>query len=68
MIMKPMMISSLLFIGSFYLWGKLFKGFNLFIFSSSLPFIGPDIGWLLTYIIVSIITSMVVRKKMGVQL
>jgi len=67
-VMKPMMISSVLFIGAFYLWGKLFKGFNLFIFSSPLPLIGADVGWLLTYIIASLVISVVVRKKMGVQI
>ena len=68
LVMKPMMISSMMFIGAFYLWGKLFKGFNLFIFSSSLPLIGADVGWLLTYILASLVLSVVVRKKMGVQL
>lgn len=68
LIMKPMMYSSIIFIAGFYFWGKLFKGFNLFIFSNSYPIIGSDVGWLLTYAIASIFTTTIVRKKMGVQL
>ena len=68
LIMKPMMMSSFLFILAFPVWSNLFKGFNLFIFSTSLPLIGADVGWLLTYIFASMILTSVVRKKMGVQL
>lgn len=68
LIMKPMMISSMIFIISFYVWSNLFKGFNLFIFSDPLPIIGNDVGWLLTYVFASVIVSSAVRKKMGVQL
>jgi uncharacterized membrane protein (DUF106 family) len=67
LIMKPMMVSMLLFVFTFPMWGNLFKGFNLFIFSTSLPVIGADVGWFLTYIIVSLFTSTIVRKKMGVE-
>jgi len=68
LIMKPMMYSSLMFIVLFPVWSNLFKGFNLFIFSTALPLIGADVGWFLTYIFASFIMSSVVRKRMGVQL
>ena len=67
LIMKPMMLSSLLFIAVFPVCSNLFKGFNLFIFSTSLPIIGADVGWFLTYIFASLLASTLVRKKMGVQ-
>ncbi len=65
---KPMLYSSAVFLGLFYVWGNLFKGFNLFIFSKPLPIIGTDFGWLVTYLVASTIMSLIVRKKMGVQL
>jgi uncharacterized membrane protein (DUF106 family) len=68
LVMKPMMYSTFLFIFSFPLWSNIFKGFNLFIFSTQLPLIGADVGWFLTYIIASLLMSTVVRKKMGVQI
>jgi len=66
--LKPMLASSALFIVSFPFISNLFKGFTLLVFEKSYPIIGPDVGWLLTYIFISIIASMVIRKKMGVSI
>ncbi len=66
--MKPMLFSSLIFMVSFPFISKLFKGFTLFVFEKSYPIIGSDVGWLLTYIMVSLVSSMIIRKKMGIHL
>lgn len=67
LLMKPMMFSMFVFIGVFPLMKALFNGFVLFVLPWSLPIIGNDVGWLLTYIILSIPVNQVVRKKMGVE-
>ncbi len=64
--MKPMFASMFLFIFTFPLMNLFFGGFTLITFSHSLPLIGTDIGWFLTYILISMLTSSILRKKMGV--
>ena len=68
LVMKPMLFSIVTFFVTFPVMSNLFKGFNLFIFSNPLPLIGADVGWFLTYIIASFVITMVVRKRMGVEI
>lgn len=60
--MKPMLISSMLFLGIFVVLKYVFQGFILLEFSKSFPIIKDDVGWFLTYLIVSVVGNSVFRK------
>lgn len=59
---KPLIISTLVFFGVFPILRYFSHGFILLKFSPSLPIIQDDIGWFLTYLIVSFIGNSIFRK------
>lgn len=59
---KPMLISSVMFFAVFPVLKRFYKGFILLKFPFTLPFIHNDIGWLLSYIIFTMIGSMIFKK------
>lgn len=59
--MKPMMFSSIIILGVFFLLSAFFSEVTLTL-PFSLPFIGNTLGWVGIYIIVSIISSLIFRK------
>ncbi len=63
--MKPLMLTFALVIVVFPLMKKLYSGV-VFDLPFPLPFIGSQIGWLGLYIIISIPTSTLFRKLLGV--
>lgn len=65
---KAMLASTAMFFVSFGIFKKLFDGFVLLSWNTNLPIIGKEIGWFLTFVIISMVFNMVLRKKMGVEL
>lgn len=66
--MKPMLLSNVIFIVSLPALRYLFEDFVLLKWTTEIPLIHTDMGWLLTYILISLFTSSFIRKKMGVKL
>ena len=66
-VMKPLMFSMPVYLIFFPLMGKAFAGFQLLVFSASLPVIGRDIGWFLTYVLLSFPITTLVKKRFGIE-
>lgn len=62
--MKPALISSLPVLAAFILFGSAFSGVVLYL-PFALPWIGNDLGWFGIFICVSIISTMIFRKLLG---
>jgi uncharacterized membrane protein (DUF106 family) len=65
--MKPSMISSLPVLPAFLLFQRLFEGVVLLL-PVSLPLIGAQLGWLGVFILTMIVSSLVFRKALGMDL
>ncbi|MBR9678386.1 MAG: DUF106 domain-containing protein [Nanoarchaeota archaeon] len=65
---KPMMVSMLTFIVLFPVMKNYFMGFILVQLPWTLPVIGNDVGWFLTYIIFSTVLNPLIKKIVGTEL
>lgn len=65
--MKPTLVSSLPILLAFFIFGKYFSEVAIAL-PVTLPFIGAQIGWIGTYILVMLVTSLLFRKAMGMDL
>jgi len=62
--MKPAMISSLPILVALILFSGYFQSVVVY-FPVALPFIGNDLGWFGIYIVVALVTTMIFRKLLG---